>query len=214
MGEASLNKKAQAAALWIIIAVIIIVALIVIAYYYPPLGNMGINNTSGQNCTNLYFFDTNNLTGNATCVYTQFCGAYMYPGLMAFTNLSDCQASLANFTGGMNTTINTTNQTGNTTNTTSNTTVIPATYSVAIEDFSFTPQTLTINAGDTVTWTNNGPSQHTVASNSGAELDSAVLAVGNTYTHTFITAGTFQYHCSIHPTLMTGTINVLGNETV
>jgi LPXTG-motif cell wall-anchored protein len=81
-----------------------------------------------------------------------------------------------------------------------------ATHGVSIADFSFSPSTITINVGDTVVWTNNGPSAHTTTSNSGA-WDSGVLADGASFSHTFNSAASFPYHCDIHPT-MTGTVVV------
>jgi plastocyanin len=70
--------------------------------------------------------------------------------------------------------------------------------SVAIKDFDFTPATVTIAVGGTVIWTNNGPSTHTVAADDGS-FDSGNLSQGKTFSHTFQTAGTFSYHCGVHP---------------
>jgi plastocyanin len=78
--------------------------------------------------------------------------------------------------------------------------------SVTIKDFEFTPATVTIAVGGTVTWTNNGPSTHTVTADDGS-FDSGNLSQGKTFSHTFQTAGTFTYHCSIHP-FMTATVIV------
>ncbi len=81
----------------------------------------------------------------------------------------------------------------------------PAAVSVTIKDFSFSPGTLTIAKGTTVKWTNAGPSTHTVTS---ATFDSGnINAPNGTFSHTFATAGTYAYHCSIHPN-MTGSITV------
>ena len=49
-----------------------------------------------------------------------------------------------------------------------------------------------------MTWTNNGPSVHTVTADDGS-FDSGNISVGKTFSHTFQTAGTFAYHCTIHP---------------
>ena len=78
-----------------------------------------------------------------------------------------------------------------------------ATAAVSISGFAFSPATLNIGVGDTVTWTNNESTAipHTVTSDTGTELNSATLNPTNTYSHTFTTAGTFTYHCSIHPTM-------------
>ena len=69
---------------------------------------------------------------------------------------------------------------------------------IEIKNFAFSPSTLTINLGDTVTWTNEDSAPHTVTSNSGTELSSGTLSNGKTYSHTFNTAETFEYHCEIH----------------
>jgi len=77
---------------------------------------------------------------------------------------------------------------------------------VTIKDFEFTPSAITIKVGDTVTWTNNGPSIHTVTADDGS-FDSGDLSGGKTFSHTFQTAGTFAYHCSLHP-FMKATVTV------
>ena len=64
-----------------------------------------------------------------------------------------------------------------------------------------------INVGDTVIWTNRDTVAHSVMSDSGSELQSPVLQTGDSYSHTFNVAGTYSYHCSIHPS-MKGTVNV------
>jgi plastocyanin len=78
---------------------------------------------------------------------------------------------------------------------------------VTIADFHFTPGTTTIHAGDTITWTNNGPSSHTATASNGA-FNTGVLHKGQSSSHTFTQAGTYSYFCSIHP-FMHGTIVVL-----
>lgn len=83
-----------------------------------------------------------------------------------------------------------------------------ANASVSIADFAFSPASLTVAAGDTVTWTNNDPGiPHTVSSDSGGELASGQMAGGATYQKTFTAAGTYAYHCDIHPS-MTGQVIV------
>jgi plastocyanin len=77
---------------------------------------------------------------------------------------------------------------------------------VIIVDFAFQPASLEVPAGTTVTWTNSGAATHTVTADNGA-FDSGRLASGATFSQTFDTAGTFAYHCEIHPQ-MTGTIVV------
>jgi plastocyanin len=74
----------------------------------------------------------------------------------------------------------------------------PKMVSATIKDFEFGPATVTVAVGGTVTWTNNGPSTHTVTADDGT-FDSGNLSTGKTFSQTFDTAGTFPYHCSIHP---------------
>jgi len=78
---------------------------------------------------------------------------------------------------------------------------------VSIQNMLFTPSQVTINKGQTVTWTNNDSVAHTVTSDTGSELSSETIEPGAKYNHTFNTAGSFQYHCSIHSS-MRGTIVV------
>jgi plastocyanin len=78
---------------------------------------------------------------------------------------------------------------------------------VKIINFAFMPKTITIAKGTKVKWTNGGSVNHTTTSNKGL-WDSGALAPGATFAHVFRRAGTFKYHCTIHPTLMHGTIVV------
>lgn len=77
---------------------------------------------------------------------------------------------------------------------------------VTIKDFSFAPGTLSVAVGTTVTWTNQDSTSHTVTADDGS-FDSKPIANGATFTQTFTKAGTFAYHCSIHPS-MTATVEV------
>jgi plastocyanin len=79
---------------------------------------------------------------------------------------------------------------------------------VAIKDFAFNPQTIQAKVGDTITWTNQDSTAHTVTLDDKS-VDSGNVAPSATYSHAFTQAGTFTYHCSIH-TQMTGTITVSG----
>ena len=63
---------------------------------------------------------------------------------------------------------------------------------------AFNPDTLDISAGSTVTWTNSDSVSHTSTSNA-AGWDSGIIAPGRQFSFTFQNAGTFQYHCAIHP---------------
>lgn len=85
-----------------------------------------------------------------------------------------------------------------------------ANASVSIADFAFSPATVTVSVGDTVTWTNNDAGvPHTVSSDSGSELASGQLSGGASYQKTFSAAGSYAYHCDIHPS-MTGQVVVTG----
>ena len=77
---------------------------------------------------------------------------------------------------------------------------------VTIQNLAFTPATLTVPAGTTVTWTNNDTTVHNVTSNTGL-FESGQMSRGSHFSHTFSDTGAFAYHCSIHPE-MTGTITV------
>ncbi|AKJ15038.1 amidase [Streptomyces incarnatus] len=79
---------------------------------------------------------------------------------------------------------------------------------VAIKNFAFSPATLRVKAGTTVTWTNQDTDAHTVTSTGpGGPLHSPALATHGTYTHTFTKPGSYAYVCTIHP-FMTGTVEV------
>lgn len=80
----------------------------------------------------------------------------------------------------------------------------------ATGSFTFSPSTATITAGQKVCWVNNTGIGHTVTSDNGA-FTGGNLANGSTVVVTFATAGTYPFHCSIHPPPtynMTGTITV------
>ena len=74
-------------------------------------------------------------------------------------------------------------------------------HAVSIQNFAFTPASLAVAAGDTVRWTNNDGTTHTVTSDTGSEL-SGQLSSGQSYLHVFSAAGNFTYHCSIHTYMM------------
>lgn len=80
---------------------------------------------------------------------------------------------------------------------------------VSISGYAFHPDTITVVIGvnNTVIWTNNDTVSHTVTSDTSL-FGSGTLAPDATYTHTFDQAGTFGYHCSIHP-FMTGAVLVV-----
>jgi plastocyanin len=70
---------------------------------------------------------------------------------------------------------------------------------VVIDNFSFSPKTLTLPAGATVTWTNHDNVPHVVTSADDQFTKSSILKTGQRFSNTFATAGTYSYFCSIHP---------------
>jgi len=84
-----------------------------------------------------------------------------------------------------------------------------ATKSVKITASAFSPANVTINTGDTVTWTNADTKSHQVIANNGS-FASTTLAANKKYSHVFNTAGTFNYHDALHPSLK-GKIVVKGS---
>lgn len=81
-----------------------------------------------------------------------------------------------------------------------------ATVEVKIDNFAYTPQIITVKAGDTVTWTNGDDIPHTVMSKTGV-FRSKALDTDDKFTFTFTTPGAFPYFCALHPH-MTGSIVV------
>ncbi len=82
-------------------------------------------------------------------------------------------------------------------------------HQVNIFDFGYNPSNVTVTQGDTVRWTNTGPSTHTSTSNSGSldPWNSGLLSASQSYQRQFNVVGNFGYHCTPHP-FMTGTITV------
>lgn len=108
-----------------------------------------------------------------------------------------------------------------TTNTTSSTTVPKSSQStttnsqnvnaneVSISNFAFSPGHITVKVGTKVTWTNNESIGHTITADvlSPDAPASQLVDKGKTYSFTFNKAGTYSYHCQIHPD-MKGTVTV------
>ncbi len=76
----------------------------------------------------------------------------------------------------------------------------PPANQVFIQGMAFSPATLTVSVGTTVKWTNKDAVTHTVTSDSGV-FDSGNKANGETFSFMFMTAGTYSYHCTIHPSM-------------
>ncbi len=76
----------------------------------------------------------------------------------------------------------------------------------------YIPASITINVGDTVTWTNSDTAAHTVTGGSPAEgpsgvFDSSLVLGGASYSFTFEEAGSYDYFCMVHP-WMVGDVQV------
>ena len=69
---------------------------------------------------------------------------------------------------------------------------------VKIDNFSFTPQTLTVHPGTTVTWVNKDDVPHTVMS-TDKKFKSRVMDTDEKFSFTFTAPGTYNYFCSVHP---------------
>ncbi|TAL57956.1 MAG: amidase [Nanoarchaeota archaeon] len=80
------------------------------------------------------------------------------------------------------------------------------TVNVDISGFAFSPSTITVDSGTTVTWTNKDSVQHSATSDNGA-FDTGIFSSGESKSFTFTKSGTYNYHCSVH-TSMRGTVIV------
>lgn len=75
----------------------------------------------------------------------------------------------------------------------------PKEVEIKIDNFSFTPATVTVAAGTTVTWTNDDDVPHTVVSDDTKTFRSKALDTGDHFSYTFTKAGKYPYFCSVHP---------------
>jgi plastocyanin len=72
-----------------------------------------------------------------------------------------------------------------------------ATVNVEMRDNQFAPQNVTVNVGDTVTWTNTGQRAHNATARNGA-FTSPTMMNGQTFSWTATAAGTYEYVCTFH----------------
>jgi plastocyanin len=79
-------------------------------------------------------------------------------------------------------------------------------HEVKIDNFAFTPATMTVAAGTEVTWINRDDIPHSVVSEDNA-IKSKALDTDEKFSYTFTKPGTYAYFCSIHPK-MKGTVVV------
>jgi plastocyanin len=78
---------------------------------------------------------------------------------------------------------------------------------VSMKKIKFNPASVTVKAGQTVTWTNNDTVGHDVTGDDFNSGDPGGLQNGDTFAHTFDKAGTFDYVCTVHPG-MEGSVTV------
>jgi plastocyanin len=78
---------------------------------------------------------------------------------------------------------------------------------VRIKDFAYDPPTVTVRAGDRVTFVNDDDEAHTVTA-TDKSFDSGGLDTAGTWQHAFAKPGTYHYYCELHP-YMKGTVVVL-----
>ena len=72
---------------------------------------------------------------------------------------------------------------------------------INIDNFDFSPMTVTVPAGSAVTWTNNDDIPHAIRAVDGS-FHSRALDTGDSYSFTFAKPGTYAYFCSIHPKMV------------
>ena len=88
-------------------------------------------------------------------------------------------------------------------------TVAVATTAVDMKNVAFNPPAIKVASGATVTWTNSDGFNHNVTFDGGAVAASGTIAAGVVKALTMPTAaGTYPYHCTIHGTAMSGTVQV------
>ena len=90
---------------------------------------------------------------------------------------------------------------------------LAATHTIAVGpggSFAFSPSTITIPAGDTITFQSNAAIAHNVVSDDGTTFSSGAAVAGPwTYVTPALSAGTYNFHCTVHGSFgMTGTITV------
>lgn len=79
---------------------------------------------------------------------------------------------------------------------------------ITIHNFAFTPKTLTVKAGTTVTWTNQDQTVHSIVC-PGLKLKSDPLDTNDSFSYVFRKAGNYEYSCGLHP-FMKGQVVVMG----
>jgi plastocyanin len=83
-----------------------------------------------------------------------------------------------------------------------------ASATVSVGDNFYSPVTVTVNVGDTVSWRNAGAAQHSATADNGS-FDTGVFGPGASRSNTFSAAGSFGYFCTVHGPSQSGTVRVL-----
>ena len=96
---------------------------------------------------------------------------------------------------------------------------VPADHVVVMGDHTFNPSVINISVGETVTWVNESSLAHTVTSGSAGDhdgnFDSGSVSPGGEFSHTFQTAGSYEYFCIPHLGAgMTGTVHVQDSDDI
>ena len=84
---------------------------------------------------------------------------------------------------------------------------IAGSLTVSVGDNFYSPRNVTIDVGDTVTWRNNGAADHSATADNGS-FDTGVFGPGASRSHTFNSAGSFDYFCTVHGQSQSGTVTV------
>lgn len=78
-----------------------------------------------------------------------------------------------------------------------------ASTAVAIKDYSFQADVVTVSVGDTVTWTNKDLARHDVRTSKGpVKFGSKLLGQGDKFSYKFTKPGVYEYFCSPHPNMV------------
>jgi YVTN family beta-propeller protein len=77
----------------------------------------------------------------------------------------------------------------------------------------YVPKNISVNLGETITWTNQDDTEHTVTSKTRGIFDSGVFGPGQSFSHQFTDDGTYDYFCALHP-YMVGTVTAGKGGTV
>lgn len=83
-----------------------------------------------------------------------------------------------------------------------------ASKTVSVGDNFYSPATISISVGDTVTWKNDGAAQHSATADDGS-FDTGIFNSGQSRSETFTSAGNIPYFCTVHGQAQSGTIKVL-----